>query len=127
MGYGLLHFAWDLGAAERSMREAIRLNPGYGAAHHWYSHLLVAARRFEESHEQSRLYLNVDPSDPKAVAHFCWDRLMALDFSAAEKECRAAVVQEPNFAWHHLYLGWALVAAGASGGSFPRNGGKGSD
>jgi len=112
LGYGLLHFAWDLRAAERSMVEAIRVNPGYGAAHHWYSHLLVVARRFEESHEESRLYLDVDPSDPKAVSHFCWDRLMALDFPAAEKECRAAVVQEPGYGWHHLYLGWTLVASG---------------
>jgi tetratricopeptide (TPR) repeat protein len=112
LGYGLLHFAWDLRAAERSMREAIRLNPGYGAAHHWYSHLLVAARRFEESREQSLLYLNFDPTDPKAVSHFCWDRLMVHDFLGAEKACRAAMVQEPSFGWHHMYLGWALIASG---------------
>ncbi len=112
LGYGLLHFAWDLRAAERSMREAIRLNPGYGPAHHWYSHLLVAARRFEESRAESLLYLSVDPSDPKAVSHLCWDRLMAHDFPAAEKEGRAAVLQEPSFGWHHVFLGLALAASG---------------
>jgi eukaryotic-like serine/threonine-protein kinase len=112
MGYGLFHFAWDLRAAERSMTEAIRLDPGYGAAHHWYSHLLVAAQRFEESLEQSRQYLSLDPTDPKAVSHLCWDRLMAHDFPAAERECRAAVIQEPNFAWHHTFLGWALLVSG---------------
>ena len=112
LGYGLLHFAWDLRAAERSMTEAIRLNPNYGAAHHWYSHLLSTARRFEESLEQSLRYLNLDPTDPKAVSHLCWDRLMAHDFSTAEKECRAAVSQEPSFGWHRLYLGWSLLAAG---------------
>jgi len=114
LAYGLLHFAWDLRAAECEIREAIRLDPGYGAAHHWYSHLLVAARRFEESREQSLLYLSVDPSDPKAVSHLCWDRLMAHDFPAAEKECRASIVQEPSFGWHHMYLGWALIASGRS-------------
>lgn len=112
LGYGLLHFAWDLRAAERAMTEAIRLSPDYGPAHHWYSHLLVAAHRFEESREQSLLYLKVDPSDPKAASHICWDRLMAHDFPAAEKECRAAIVQEPNFAWHHAFLGWALLLLG---------------
>ncbi len=114
LGYGLLHFAWDLRAAERSMTEAIRLNPGYGSAHHWYSHLLVAARRFEESREQSLQYLSLDPTDPKAVSHFCWDRLMAHDFPTAEEGCRAAVSQEPSFGWHHTYLGWALLALGRS-------------
>jgi serine/threonine protein kinase/tetratricopeptide (TPR) repeat protein len=112
LGYGLLHFAWDLGAAERSMQEAIRLNPAYGAAHHWYSHMLIAARRFDESRKESLLYLNLDPADAKAVSHFCWDRLMAHDFSKAEEECRAATAQEPSFGWHHVYLGWALLALG---------------
>ncbi len=112
LGYGLLHFAWDLRHAERAMTEAIRLSPDYGPAHHWYSHLLVAARRYEESREQSLLYLNVDPSDPKAVSHICRDRLMAHDFSAAEEECRAAIVQEPTFGWHHTFLGWALLPLG---------------
>ena len=40
LGYALLHFAWDLRASERSMGEAIRVNPGYRVAHHRYSHLL---------------------------------------------------------------------------------------
>lgn len=112
LGYSQLHFEWNLRAAERSITEAIRLNPAYGAAHHWYSHLLIAARRFEESREHSLRYLSFDPTDPKAVSHLCWHHLMSHDFSTAEQECRAAVSQEPSFAWHHTYLGWALIASG---------------
>jgi serine/threonine protein kinase/tetratricopeptide (TPR) repeat protein len=112
LGYGQLHFEWNLRAAERSITEAIRLKPAYGAAHHWYSHLLIAARRFEESREHSLQYLAFDPTDPKAVSHLCWHHLMSHDFSTAEQECRAAVSQEPSFAWHHTYLGWALLASG---------------
>lgn len=112
LGYGQLHFEWNLRSAERSITEALRLNPAYGAAHHWYSHLLIVARRFEESREHSLQYLAFDPTEPKAVSHLCWHHLMSHDFSTAEKECRAAVAQEPSFAWHHAYLGWALIASG---------------
>ena len=41
LGYALFHYDWDFEHAEREMREAIALNPGYAAAHHWYSHLLL--------------------------------------------------------------------------------------
>jgi eukaryotic-like serine/threonine-protein kinase len=112
LGYGLLHFAWDLRAAERSFTAAIQLNPGYGPAIHWYAHLLSAAERFEEALERSRQYLRLDPSDPFAVTHLSWHWLMENDFATAEREGRAAVNQEPGFGWHHVFLGWGLLASG---------------
>jgi serine/threonine-protein kinase len=111
LGYGLLHFAWDLPAAERSILEAIRLNAAHGPAHHWYSHLLAAAHRLEESLVESRHFLSIDPAEPLALAHMCWHYLMAHDFPAAEAASRKAVGQEPNFGWHHIFLGWALLVA----------------
>jgi TolB-like protein/class 3 adenylate cyclase len=112
LGYALLHFAWDLRAAERSFTVAIRLSPGYGPAIHWYAHLLSVAERFEEALERSRQYLDLDPSDPFAVAHLSWHSLMENDFAMAEREGRAAVNQEPGFGWHHVFLGWGLLASG---------------
>ncbi len=112
LGYGFLHFAWDLGAAERSFTEAIRLNPGYGPAIHWYAHVLSVAERFEEALERSHQYLHLDPADPFAVAHLSWHSLMENDFATAEREGRAAVNQEPGFGWHHVFLGWGLLASG---------------
>src|SRR5262245_22742258 len=63
LGYALLHNRWDIRAAERSFVHAIKLNPRYSHAHHWYSHVLVADARLDESLAESLEYLRVDPLD----------------------------------------------------------------
>ena len=69
--------------------------------------------------EQSRHFLNIDPAEPLALAHLCWHYLMAHDFLAAEAASRKAIGQEPNFGWHHLFLGWALLATGRPAEALP--------
>jgi serine/threonine protein kinase/tetratricopeptide (TPR) repeat protein len=113
LAYALLHNRWDIPAAERSFAHAIRLNPRYGPAHHWYSHLLVADGRLEESLSESLAYLKVDPVDQFSLVHMSWHYLMAHEFDKALMESRRALQDEPNFAWHHVFRGWALLNTGA--------------
>src|SRR5262249_93602 len=54
LGYAALHYAWDVASAEHGFRSALKLNPHCVTAHHWYSHLLAAAGRMEESLDESR-------------------------------------------------------------------------
>lgn len=51
----------DWAGAERSFREAIRLNPGYAEAHHELSMLLMRQRRFDEAIREARLTLYLAP------------------------------------------------------------------
>lgn len=51
----------DWAGAERSFREAIRLNPGYAEAHHELSMLLQRQRRFDEAIREARLTLYLAP------------------------------------------------------------------
>ncbi len=67
LGYALLHNRWDLPAAERSFAHAIKLNPRYGPAHHWYSHALVADERLDESLAESLEYPESRSSGPVLV------------------------------------------------------------
>jgi serine/threonine-protein kinase len=115
LAYALLHYRWDTSEAERSFSEAIRLNPRYGPAHHWYSHLLVAMGRVEESLAESKIFLKLDPADPMSQLHLIWHHVMAHDFDQALSESRRALANEPGYAFNHIFQGWAFLGKGATG------------
>jgi len=115
LGYALLHFRWEIQEAERLLSEAIRLNPRYGPAHHWYSHLLVATGRMEESLAESKIYLNLDPADPLSQLHLMWHHVMAHNFDQALSESGRALADDPGFSWHRIFQGWAHLGKGATG------------
>ncbi|MGB6475366.1 MAG: protein kinase [Candidatus Sulfotelmatobacter sp.] len=115
LAYALLHYRWEIPEAERSFSEAIRLNPRYGPAHHWYSHLLVAAGRMEESLAECKIYLNVDPADPMSQLHLMWHHVMAHNFDHALSESGPALANDPGFSWHRIFQGWAYLGKGANG------------
>ena len=114
LAYALLHYRWEIPEAERLFAEAIRLNPRYGPAHHWYSHLLVAVGRMEESLAESKIYLNLDPADPFSQLHLMWHYLMAHNFDQALHESGRALANDPGFSWHRIFQGWAHLGVGAS-------------
>jgi TolB-like protein/tetratricopeptide (TPR) repeat protein len=115
LAYALLHYRWEIPEAERLFSEAIRLNPRYGPAHHWYSHLLVAAGRMEESLAESKIYLNLDPADPFSQLHLMWHHVMAHNFDRALSESGRALADDPGFSWHRIFQGWAYLGKGATG------------
>ena len=115
LAYALLHYRWEIPEAERLFSEAIRLNPRYGPAHHWYSHLLVATERMEESLAESKIYLNLDPADPFSQLHLMWHHLMAHNFDQALSESGRALANDPGFSWHRIFQGWAHLGTGATG------------
>jgi serine/threonine-protein kinase len=115
LAYGLLHYRWEIPEAERLFSEAIRLNPRYGPAHHWYSHLLVATNRMEESLAESKIYLNLDPADPFSQLHLMWHHVMAHNFDQAISESGRALADDPGFSWHRIFQGWAHLGKGATG------------
>ncbi len=115
LAYALLHYRWEIPEAERSFSEAIRLNPRYGPAHHWYSHLLVAMGRMEESLAESKIYLNLDPADPFSQLHLMWHHVMAHDFDQALSESGRALANDPGFSWNRIFQGWAHLGIGATG------------
>jgi serine/threonine-protein kinase len=55
-------YEWKWSAAETLFREAIRLNPGYATAHHWFGidHLTLVGR-FDESENELQIAADLDP------------------------------------------------------------------
>jgi TolB-like protein len=54
-------YEWNWSAAEKGFRRAIRLDPNYAPAHHWYCWFLLAMGRFDEAIEAGKRALAIDP------------------------------------------------------------------
>lgn len=52
---------YDWPDAENEFRRAIRLNPQYATAHHWYAEFLSWQGRFEEAFAESEQALHLNP------------------------------------------------------------------
>ncbi len=83
--YCLFHFHRDWIAAEQEFRRAIELNPNYPAVHHWYSHFLTARGRTDESLDESKHALELDPLDMLMNVHLAWHYQLAGQFDEALK------------------------------------------
>jgi TolB-like protein/tRNA A-37 threonylcarbamoyl transferase component Bud32/Flp pilus assembly protein TadD len=112
LAYTALHYDWDWAKSESEFRRAIQLSPNYGPAHHWYSHLLTALGRREESLAESRTYLELEPEEAGLVAHLPWHYIMAHEFEKAIEETKRELVFVPESSWAHLYWGMALEQLG---------------
>jgi eukaryotic-like serine/threonine-protein kinase len=112
LAYIALHYDWDWAKSEAEFRRAIQLSPNYGAAHHWYSHLLTALGRREESLAESRTYLELEPEEASIQDHLSWHHIMAREYEKAIAEAKKVLVFEPESFWPHWMSGVALEQLG---------------
>jgi len=103
---------WDLPAADREFKKAIELNPNYGAAHHWYSHLLLAMGRFDESLTESQRFVELDPLSPAPHLHLGYHYLIARQYDDCIREELKTLQMDPNYIIAHSQLGQAYLGKG---------------
>ncbi|HWX36245.1 MAG TPA: winged helix-turn-helix domain-containing protein [Steroidobacteraceae bacterium] len=108
LAFALDLYGWDWEAAETEYKRAIKLNPGYATAHHWYAwHLMVMGRNSEgiselrkaQSLDPLSLIISADLADALCIAHL---------YDEAVQQGRKTLEMEPNFAVAHYELGQAL-------------------
>lgn len=97
---------WDWDGAEQEFLHAIRLNPGYATAHHWYAmSCLVPLGRLDEALEQMLIAQSLDPVSSiiarDVAAIYCYRR----EFEAALDRCDHTIELNPHFAPAYLTLG----------------------
>jgi TolB-like protein/Flp pilus assembly protein TadD len=114
LAYGSLHFEWRWEQAEAQFKKALRLNPKYSHAHHWYSHYLTAVGRRQESFLESLAALELDPLDLIINIHLAWHYLMFHAYTAALEQSRAVLEMEPTFHWGYFFSGLAHQQLGAT-------------
>ncbi len=101
-----LYWNWDVPAAERDFRRAIKLNPDYATAHHWYANFLGMAGRRPEALEEINRAQQLDPGSNAIVA----DRALVL-FGMGRADEALAILKgmessQPGFFSSHRYLSY---------------------
>ena len=104
LGYLAGMFEWDWATAERELAEAMRLNPEYPWAPHWYG-ILAAPKVPEESLRHVTRAHELDPLSPIihtaiGIAHH-WRR----EYSVALRLYSQIIDSEAAFAPAHYYIG----------------------
>ena len=104
LGYLTGFFEWDWPTSQRELHEAMRLNPGYPWAPHWYG-LLAAASSPEESLRYVTRAHELDPLSPIihtaiGITHH-WNR----DYEKALRLYTQVLDTESSFAPAHYYIG----------------------
>ena len=105
-------FDWDWATAEREFRRAIELTPSSFEAHHFYSHVLMKMGRVEESFEQSRIAVALDPLNTAATLHMGWHYLFAGEFEKAIREYKTTLRLDPSYGAAYAQLSWLYTLTG---------------
>ena len=112
IGYTTLHFDWNPNRASEHFDEAIALNPAWVDAHHWQSHALCAAGRFQESLAACSRIVELDPLNPLMHARVAWHHYMAKEYADALAHAERVVRMASSFHWGYFFAGWALERLG---------------
>lgn len=98
---------WDWANAEREFKCAIRLNPRYATAHHWYAmSSLVPLGRLDEALDEMLVAQALDPISSIIARDLALIHFYRRDFAAALDECDHGIELNPHFspAYHTLGL-----------------------
>jgi TolB-like protein/class 3 adenylate cyclase len=103
---------WDWEGAERHLRRALELSPGYATAHMWYSEVLRATGRVAEGSAEIQRALELDPFSPV----FLWNAgrfaAEAGDYERGIELGKRAVDLSPEFLLARVHLSDFYAAAG---------------
>jgi TolB-like protein/DNA-binding winged helix-turn-helix (wHTH) protein/Tfp pilus assembly protein PilF len=109
LAFALDLYGWDWDAAEEEYKLAIKLNPGYATAHHWYAwHLMVTGRSSEGILEQRKAE-NLDPLSLIISADMADALCIAHRYDESVQESKKTLEMDPGFAVAHYELGQAFT------------------
>ena len=108
-------YEWDWPGAEAEFQLAIKLNPGYATAHHWYGIHLGAMGRFEESRRELQRALDLDPLSLIINLNNAYPYHYTHQYERAIELYRKTIEMDPNFPWAHEDLMLAYEQQGKQG------------
>ena len=104
LGFVLFYGEWDWAAAERELKYAIELNPGYVNSHHWYGEYLSAMGRHDEAIAEIKRAQDLDPLSPLLLAIGGEVCILARRYDEAIEQSRKALELDSNYALAHQNL-----------------------
>jgi TolB-like protein/Tfp pilus assembly protein PilF len=112
---GLIHavFDFDFSASVREFEEAIRLNPNYATAHHWFGDsVLPALGEFDRAIAEAKLALELDPLSVVNNTDAGTVYWITGHYQEAVMQFRRAIEMDPRNYTVHWGLGQALERVG---------------
>ena len=103
---------WDWPGAEREFKRAIELDPTNSQARCFYSHYLIAMRRFDESLIESKRAIERDPLSEALNFHLAYHYLHAHQPDLAIDVCRKGFEVWPNSGHGRTYRAGAYEMKG---------------
>jgi tetratricopeptide (TPR) repeat protein len=109
LGYIKFRVDWDWAGAEKELKKAIELKPGYSTAHEWYALLLGVRVKLDEALSEMQTAYNLDPLSASVnnglarVYHFRQDEKKALE------QIKKTIELEPGYAEGHFTLGMTYL------------------
>jgi adenylate cyclase len=98
----ILSFQWDWIRAEEEFAKALRANPNYATAHHWYSIHLLNLGRVDEAIKELEIAKELDPLSPMILAYGGGVvYLLARQYDTALAELDKALQLAPDFVPAH--------------------------
>jgi serine/threonine-protein kinase len=114
LGWIKMVYDWDWAGAETEFKRAIKLNPNYATAHHWYGHFLSIQGRLDEGLEEMGKAQTLDPLSPQittSVGEVFWYK---GQYDEAIEQLRRALEMDPNLPDANWLLTLTLWAKGMS-------------
>lgn len=105
-------YDWNWPAAEKEFKKAIKLNPKYATAHHWYAFKLAAAGRHEDAIAEMKLARELDPLALIINTEVGWAYYFARQYDKAIEQYQKSLEMDPGFGAAHMFLGTAYVQQG---------------
>ncbi|HTW65648.1 MAG TPA: tetratricopeptide repeat protein [Bryobacteraceae bacterium] len=104
LAFDLFYGSFDLKGGEREFKRAVKLNPNYAEAHHWYATALMSVGRLSEASDEMERARELDPSSRSIMA----DQGLILFYRGLDKKAvellRQIETAEPAFLSPHRYL-----------------------
>lgn len=112
MAHALQNYDWDLAGAEHEFLLAIKLNPNYPTAHHWYAFLLLQMGRTQEGLKEALQAYKLAPFEPAISAGVCRQYYLARQFDLAVQQCLKTMEIDPTYVPGRIELGMAYEQKG---------------
>jgi tetratricopeptide (TPR) repeat protein len=114
LAIAVLHYDFDLAAAEREFRRAFELNPRYPLAHQWHAHCLTYAGDPDKGIEAAKAGLELDPLSININMTYTGILWWKRQWQPAFERCRKTLELDPNFA----AMRWILANLYQGSGAF---------
>ena len=111
---GLVRFQydWDWKGAEEEFMEALRINPSYAPAHHFFADFLKAMGRFDEALAEIGKAKELDPLNlaiNTGVGHVLY---LSKQYDRSIEQYKKAIDLDPNFTLTHIWFGRPYLEKG---------------